>query len=68
MTVDQLLQLEDDRLETMASPAFQEWAKSLNVSRLHVNREPLIKARLLNEQYNYSRENKVASLAKFLYL
>ena len=68
MTVDQLIQLEDDRLATMASPAYQEWAKSLNVSRLHVNREPLINARLLNEQYNYSRESKVAGLAKFLYL
>ena len=68
MTVDQLIQLEDDRLATMASPAYQEWAKSLNVSRLHVNREPLINARLLNEQYNYSRESKVAGLVKFLYL
>ena len=68
MTVDQLFQLEDIRLETMASPAYQEWCKALNVSRLYVNREPLIKARLLNEQYNYSRENKVAGLAKFLYL
>jgi hypothetical protein len=68
MTVDQLFQLEDVRLETMASPAYQEWTKALNVSRLHVNREPLINANLLNEQYNYSRESKVASLAKFLYL
>jgi hypothetical protein len=68
MTVDQLIQLEDDRLETMASSSYQEWAQALNVSRLHINKEPLIKARLLNSQYDYSQKNKVASLIKRLYL
>jgi len=68
MTVDQLIQLEDIRLETMASPSYQEWANSLNVSRLHTNKEPLIKAHLLNSQYDYSPKNKVASLIKRLYL
>ena len=68
MTVDQLIQLEDIRLETMASSSYQEWARSLNVSRLHTNTEPLIKAHLLNSQYDYSQKNKVASLIKRLYL
>jgi len=68
MTVDQLIKLEDERMETMANPSFQQWVESLNVSRLHVNEEPLIKARLLNKQYNYERKNKVASLVKSLYL
>ena len=68
MTVDQLLQLEDQRMETMSSSAFQDWVKSLNVSRLHVNEEPLIKARLLTRQYNYERKNKVARMIKSIYL
>jgi hypothetical protein len=68
MTVDQLIQLEDTRLETMASSSYQEWAQALNVSRLHINKEPLIKARLLNSQYDYSQKNKVAGLIKRLYL
>ena len=68
MTVDQLIQLEDDRMETMASTAFQEWMKSLNVSRLHTNREPLINAAQLTRQYDYKRKNKVASLVESIYL
>lgn len=68
MTVDQLIQLEDERMETMVSPAFQAWMKNLNVSRLHTNREPFINAAQMNNQYDYQRKNKVASLVKRLYL
>jgi len=67
-SLEKLQQLEDVRLETMASKAFQEWSNSLNVSRLHTNREPLLRANLLNSQYNYSLKNKVAGLIKRLYL
>jgi hypothetical protein len=68
MTVDQLIKLEDERMETMSSSSFQEWFNSLNVSRLHVKEEPLIKARLLTRQYDYSRKNKVARMIKSIYL
>jgi hypothetical protein len=68
IALEKLQELEDIRLETMASRAFQEWSNSLNVSRLHTNREPLLRAHLLNKQYDYSLKNKVASLMKRLYL
>jgi hypothetical protein len=68
MTVDQLVQLEDERMETMVSPSFQEWMKSLNVSRLHPNKEPLINAAQMTSQYNYERKNKVARLMESIYL
>jgi len=65
-SLEKLQQLDDLRLETMASTAFKEWTSSLNVSRLAPNPEPLIKARILNSQYDYERKNKVASLIKRL--
>jgi hypothetical protein len=68
IALEKLQELEDIRLETMASKAFQEWSNSLNVSRLHTNKEPLLRADLLNSQYDYSQKNKVASLIKRLYL
>ena len=68
MTVEQLIKLEDDRMETMTRPDYQAWAKSLNVSRLYSNPEGSIKARHLNEQYDYGRKDKVANLIKSIYL
>jgi hypothetical protein len=67
-TLEKLQQLDDLRLETMVSPAFQEWTNSLNVSRLAPNPEPLANARQMNKEYNYSSKNKVAGLIKRLYL
>ena len=68
MTIEQLIQLEDDRMATMASQAYQEWVKNLNVSRLYVNPEPSIRARHLNEQYDYSKKETVAGMIKSIYL
>lgn len=68
MTVDQLIQLEDERMETMVSPAFQQWMKSLNVSRLHTDKEPLNNAAQLTRQYDYKRKSKVARLVESIYL
>lgn len=67
MTIDQLIKLEDERMETMSTPSFQEWMKSLNVGRLHVNPESKFKARELNQQYDF-RKNKVGRLEKLFYL
>ena len=67
MTVDQLIKLEDERMETMATPSFQEWMKSLNVGRLYSNPEPRLNARDINQQYDF-RKNKVGRLEKLFYL
>ena len=67
-SLEKLQELEDLRLETMVSKSFQEWSNSLNVSRLHTSREPLLRARILNRQYDYEKKNKVAGLIKRLYL
>lgn len=66
--LEKLEQLELERETTMISLEFQEWRKSLNVSRSYVNPEPIFNARRMNSQYEYNRENIVASLAKVFYL
>ena len=68
MALEKLQELEDLRLETMASLEFKKWSSSLNVSKLYVNPEPILNARILNNQYDYERKNKVAGLIKRLYL
>ena len=67
-SLELLEQLELERESTMLDPNFQEWKKSLNVSRLYSNPEPLINAREMNKEYNFNRENKVARLAERFYL
>ena len=67
-SLELLEQLELERESTMLDPNFQEWKKSLNVSRLYSNPEPLLNAREMNKEYNYQRENKVARLAERFYL
>ena len=67
VSIERLEQIETERQETSISPAFQQWVKSLNVSRLYSNPEPLINAREMNQQYNF-KENKVGRLEKLFYL
>jgi len=66
--LEKLEQLELERETTMISPEFQEWKKSLNVSRMHADPKPILNARQMNSQYEWNRENIVASLAKIFYL
>jgi len=67
-SLELLEQLELERESTMLDPNFQEWKKSLNVSRLYSDPEPLFNAREMNKEYNYEGKNKVASLIKRFYL
>jgi hypothetical protein len=67
-SLELLEQLELERESTMLDPNFQEWKKSLNVSRLYSNPEPLINAREMNKEYSFNRENKVGRLANIFYL
>ena len=67
-SLELLEQLELERESTMLDPNFQEWKKSLNVSRLYSNPEPLINAAQMNMEYSFNRENKVGRLANIFYL
>jgi hypothetical protein len=67
-SIERLEQIEAERQETFYSEAFQEWKKSLNVSRLYSDPEPLINAAQMNKEYSFNRENKVGRLANIFYL
>ena len=67
VSIERLEQIEAERQETMNSSSFQEWVNNLRVSLCYSNPEPIINAREMNNQYDYSK-NKVASLEKFSYL
>ncbi len=66
-SIERLEQIELERSEVIANPAFQVWMKELNVSQSYVNPEPRLRANELNNQYNFNK-NKVASLGIISYL
>ena len=53
-------QLEMDRNRTYADSEFQQWVSELNVSQSYIDREGILRANELNNQYNYTTlaENK----------
>ena len=44
-SIERLEQIEMERFEVMANPAYQTWMKELNVSQSYVNPEPRQRAR-----------------------
>ena len=45
--------LETERTQTMMNPEFQKWMGELNVSRSYVEPDGFIRAKDLNDQYDY---------------
>ena len=66
-SIERLEQIEIERSEVIANPAYQAWMRELNVSQSYVNPEPRLRANELNNQYNF-RRNKVARLELSSYL
>ena len=66
-SIERLEQIELERSEVIANPAFQAWMRELNVSQSYSNPEPRLRANELNNQYDFSK-NKVASLGIINYL
>ena len=67
VSIERLEQIELERSEVVANPAFQVWMRELNVSQSYVNPEPRLRANELNNQYDF-RKNKVARLELSSYL
>lgn len=59
-------ELEEKRLKTMNDPKYQQWVKELNVSRSYVEPDGIIRAKFLNEQYDYSGLQSKSSFLNFL--
>ena len=66
-SIERLEQIELERSEVIANPAYQAWMRELNVSQSYVNPEPRLRANELNNQYDF-RKNKVARLELSSYL
>jgi hypothetical protein len=66
-SIERLEEIEIERSEVIADPAFQVWMKELNVSQSWSNPEPLFNAREMNSHYNFGK-NKVARLELSTYL
>ena len=67
VSIERLEQIEIERSEVIANPAFQVWMRELNVSQSYVNPEPRLRANELNNQYDFGK-NKVARLELSTYL
>ena len=50
-------QLELERNNTIADPLYQQWMSELKVSSSYTDREGIIRANELNNQYEYSNLN-----------
>ena len=62
ITTERLLEIENEREQTMMDKKFQQWMKKLNVSRLHNDRAGIIKANELMDQYDLSKYKYVINL------
>ena len=67
VSIERLEEIEIERSEVIADPAFQVWRRELNVSQSWSDPEPLFNAREMNSQYDFGK-NKVARLELSTYL
>jgi hypothetical protein len=60
--------LENERTTTMLNPQYQQWKAELKVSQSYVDPESTIKAKLLNDQYDFTTDSSKSTLFNFLKL
>jgi hypothetical protein len=60
--------LENERTTTMLNPQYQQWKAELKVSQSYVDPESTIKAKLLNDQYDFTTVSSKSTLFNFLKL
>ena len=54
-TIDRLVEIEDERQETMSDPEFQAWMKDLGVSITYKDKEPIHRAQDMNREYDFKK-------------
>ncbi len=59
-------QLENQRIQTMLDPEYQQWVKELHISQSYVEPDGFIRAKELNDQYDYSNLQPKSSFLNFL--
>ena len=61
-TIERLIEIENEREQTMMDKQFQQWMKKLNVSRLYTDKTGVIRANELMDQYDLSKYKYVVNL------
>jgi hypothetical protein len=60
--------LEEKRARIQMDPAYQQWVQELKISQSYVEPEGAIRAKLLNEQYDFSSKTTKSPILNFLKL
>jgi len=55
ITTDRLIEIENERQKTMSDPGFQSWMKSLGVSTIYRDKDPLHRAQDMNREYDFNK-------------
>ena len=58
--------LEEKRAKIQMDPNYQQWVQELRISQSYVEPEGAIRAKLLNEQYDFSSKTTASSILNFL--
>lgn len=52
ISLERLQQIEEERAQTALDPAFHEWMHQLNIGRLCVDKEGIVRAKQMMQQWN----------------
>lgn len=55
VSLERLQEIENERLQTQMDPNYQNWFKQMNVSRLHVDRQGIIQANQMMEDWDRNK-------------
>ena len=58
--------LESERTQTQLDPNYQAWVKELHISQSYVEPEGAIRAKQLNDQYDFSTTSPKSGFLNFL--
>ena len=61
-TIERLIEIENEREQTMMDKQFQQWTKKMNVSRLYTDKTGVLRANELMNQYDLSKYKYVINL------
>ena len=54
-TTERLIEIENEREQTMSDPLFQGWMKDLGVSITYREKDSCLRARDINNQYDFKK-------------
>lgn len=58
ISLERLQEINEEREQTLIDPEFQSWMNEFNIGKLHLNREGIIRANQLMEDWNIQLLNK----------